>query len=123
MAAAVDWDFQWNQIVARAWTDDAFKKRLLASPAEVLKEYGLVAPSGIKIKIHENTEKLLNLVVPIKPAAEELSEEELHRVAGGYHHCHGCGGERCGYCGGERCGCGGERCGGCGYCGRERCRC
>jgi hypothetical protein len=108
---AVDWDYQWSQITARAWSDDAFKKRLLADPAAALKEYGLGVPAGIQIKVLENTDKLLNLVLPIKPAPEELSEEELHRVAGGQGHRCGC--ERCGC---ERCSC--ERCH---RCGCERC--
>jgi hypothetical protein len=79
----VDWDYQWSQIVARAWADAAFKARLLSNPTEVLKEYGLAAPAGLTLKVHENTDKVVNLVLPIKPAPAELSEEELHRAAGG----------------------------------------
>jgi hypothetical protein len=105
---SVDWDYQWGQIVSRAWADPALKQRLLANPAEVLKEHGLLAPAGIQIKVLENTDKVLNLVLPIKPPPEELSEEELQRAAGG----------RCGGCGW---GCGGCRgCGGCEGC--RRCR-
>jgi hypothetical protein len=110
MAESVDWESQWDQIVARAWADAAFKSRLLADPAAVLKEYGVAPPSGVTIKVHENTDKVLNLTLPSKPAAEELSVEELQRVAGGA--AFRCGCERCGRC---RCGC--ERC----RC--ERCRC
>jgi hypothetical protein len=115
MAESVDWDYQWDQIVARAWADAAFKKRLLADPAAVLKDYGLAPPAGTQLKVVENTDKVLHLVLPLKPAPEELSEEELQRVSGG--HCHRCGCERC-RC--ERCGC--ERCG-CARCRCERCRC
>ena len=106
---AADFEYQWSQLVARAWGDAAFKKKLLADPAGVLKENGLLVPAGIKIVVVENTEKVLHLTLPIRPAAEELSEEELHRVAGGGGRCsHRCG-ERC--CG-ERCGerCCSERC-------------
>jgi hypothetical protein len=54
---------------------------------------------------------VLHLTLPLPPAPEELSEEELHRAAGG-------GGERCWRCGGcERCFRCGERCWNCG----ERC--
>jgi Nitrile hydratase, alpha chain len=111
--APIDWEYEWGQLVAKAWADDAFKKKLLTDPAGVLKEHGLVPPANMTIKVLENTDKVLNLVLPIKPAPEELSEDELHRAAGG--HCHHCGCERCGRCGCERCGC--ERCG------CERCRC
>src|SRR5258707_719485 len=111
MANPVDWDYQWDQIVARAWDDAAFKQRLLSDPAAVLKEYGLAPPAGITIKVHENTDTVLNLTLPIKPPPEELSAEELQRVAGGAGYRCGC--ERCERC--ERCRC--ERC----RC--ERCRC
>ena len=120
-----DFEYQWGQLVARAWADPAFKAKLLADPAGVLKENGLVPPAGITIKVVENTDKVLHLTIPAKPAATELSEEELHRVAGG-EGCYRCGeqcysrcGERCGH---ERCGEGCSRCGeGCySRCG-ERC--
>jgi hypothetical protein len=110
----VDFEQQWSQLVARAWSDPAFKAKLLADPAAVLKENGIALPAGVTVKVVENTDKVVHLMLPAKPPAEELSEEELHRVAAG--HCHHCGGERCG---GERCGwerCGWERCG------WERCR-
>jgi Nitrile hydratase, alpha chain len=105
---AADFEFQWSQLVARAWADPAFKQRLIADPAAVLKENGLLVPAGIKIIVVENTNKVLHLTLPLPPAAEELSEEELHRVAGGGgHRC----GERCSHRCGERCERCGERCG------------
>jgi hypothetical protein len=48
-------DKQWGQIVTKAWADEGFKRRLLANPAAVLKEYGLPVPPGAQIRIHENT--------------------------------------------------------------------
>jgi hypothetical protein len=97
-----DFEFQWGQMVARAWADPAFKAKLLADPVAVLKENGLAPPAGLQLKVVENTDKVLHLVLPVKPAPQELSEEELHRVAGG-----GGAGERCRRCDWERCG---ERC-------------
>jgi hypothetical protein len=83
VADSVDWGIQWDQIVARAWADDAFKQRLLADPAAVLKEYGVAPPAGVTIKVHESTDKVLNLTLPPKPGLEELSVEEVQRVVGG----------------------------------------
>jgi hypothetical protein len=103
-----DFEYQWSQLVARAWADPAFKAKLIADPAGVLKENGLTPPAGLQLKLVENTDKVLHLVLPVKPAPQELSEEELHRVAGGG------GGERCNW---ERCR---ERCGE--RCEWERCR-
>jgi hypothetical protein len=92
----VDFESQWSQLVARAWADPAFKAKLIADPVAVLKENGLLVPAGKQIKVVENTDKVIHLTIPLAPAPEELSEEELHRAAGG-------GGERCGYRCWERC--------------------
>ena len=73
----------WDQIVANAWQDDAFKKRLLANPAAVLKEQGLEVSAGVQIRVVENTDQVIHLTLPAKPRAGELSEDELEGVAGG----------------------------------------
>lgn len=94
----VDFEAQWSQLVARAWADDALKQRLLAEPAAVLKEHGVLVPDGIQIKVAENTEKLVHLTLPVKPGPEDLSEEELHPVGWWWsplfcfpcRGCHGC---------------------------------
>lgn len=74
---------QWGQIVAKAWTDESFKQRLLADPHAVLKEQGLAAPAGVQLRVVENTSQQIYLVLPPKPAADELSDEALEKVAGG----------------------------------------
>ncbi len=104
-----DWELRWGLLVADAWEDDALKKRLLSDPATVLKERGITTPPNVQIKTIEDTATVMHLVLPTKPAAAELSEEELSTVAGGY--CRGCGGCRGG------CRCGGCRCGGACGCG------
>jgi hypothetical protein len=80
-----------NILVAKAWNDEAFKQRLIAAPAEVLKEHGVEIPAGVEVKVLEGRtepEFGANTVVlpfPPKPSAEALSEDELDRVAaGGY---------------------------------------
>jgi len=100
-----DWELRWGLLVADAWADEALKERLLSDPAAVLKERGITTPPNVQIKTIEDTADVMHLVLPMKPAAAELSEEELSTVAGGW--CGGCG---CRGCGGG-CGCGG--CGGC----------
>src|SRR5437899_3257117 len=118
-----DFEYQWGQLVSRAWADAAFKAKLLADPAAVLKENGLAPPAGKQIKVVENTDKVIYLILPTQPSAAELSEEELQRVAGGercggcFERCGGCR-ERCGGCF-ERCSSCFERCSSC----FERCRC
>src|SRR5262245_37238721 len=72
----------WSQIVAKAWADQAFRKRLLADPAGVLKEHGMQVPPGVQVRVVENTESIQHLVLP-KQQSEELSEAELEQVAAG----------------------------------------
>ena len=74
---------QWGQIVAKAWTNDGFKRRLLAEPAAVLKEQGLEVLAGVQVKILEDTERTFHLTLPAKPDEGELTEEDLSGVAGG----------------------------------------
>lgn len=123
---AQDFGHKWNQLIAKAWADPALKQRLLANPAEVLKEEGMVTPPGVQIKVVENTETVIHLTLPPPPTPEELSEEELQQVAGGF-----CAFDCC--CGGfpcasrprpgcNRCACGGCRPDGGHRCGSERCQ-
>ncbi len=93
-----DFDFQWAQLVARAWSDPAFKAKLLADPAGVMRENGLTPPAGVRFEVTEDTNEVRHLVLPARPEVEELSAEELEHVPGGvvmpgfyprHHHCHG----------------------------------
>lgn len=78
-----DWNKKVGQITAKAWTDDAFKKRLLSDPTNVLQECGLPIPSGVEIKMTEDTDTLIHLSLPSRPNEAELSEEDLAAVAAG----------------------------------------
>jgi len=71
-----------GQIIAKAWTDEAFKQRLLANATAVLKEEGVAVPDGMTVKAVENSEKIFHLVIPPKQAGE-LSEAELASAVGG----------------------------------------
>jgi len=115
LGQSIDWECQWGQIVARAWGDDDFKQRLFADPAEILQEYDLTAPAGFRFEVVDDpdsvprdTNGVIHLVVPGKPSARDLSEEELCSVGGavsvdrcgcgGCHRCHRCACEWCGGC-------------------------
>ena len=93
---------RWNEIVSKAGADNAFRKRLLADPAAVLKEHGVQVPSGLQFRVVENTDTVRNLVlhaelpaaatahepggaliVAADPSTAELSDEELEQVSGG----------------------------------------
>ena len=69
------------QLIAKAWADDNFKKKLLSDPAAVLKAEGVELPAGMGIQAVEDTQTVHHLVIPAKPT--ELSDDELEKVAGG----------------------------------------
>jgi hypothetical protein len=71
----------WGKVVARAWSDELFKTRLLADPKTVLKENGIEVPADVTFKVVEDSGKTIHLILPERPA--ELSEAELEQVAGG----------------------------------------
>ena len=72
------------QIIAKTWLDRAYKQELLENPkAVVSREFGAEVPADITIKVIEEDAKTLYLVLPMKPPAGELSEEQLQAVAGG----------------------------------------
>jgi nitrile hydratase len=51
------------KVVARAWTDPAYKERLLADGTAAIKELGFEGPQGELMVVVENTPKVHNLVV------------------------------------------------------------
>ena len=71
----------WGKLVAKAWSDPLFKKRLLTDPAAVLKENGIDVPPDVVVRVVEDSAKICHLILPELPA--ELSDEELQQVAGG----------------------------------------
>ena len=106
-AERVDWEKAWGRLVARAWSDDDLKQRLLADPAEVMRDFGIDVPEDVELKIVEDTPAVRHLILPASPAGD-LEDEELGGTVGfdGFSGLSfGCGGCRgCGGCG--RCGCG-----------------
>jgi hypothetical protein len=76
---------RWGQVIAQAWTDDKFKKRLIDNPSKVLKEQGVTVPAGVEFRVVENTKNVVYLTLPTKPADDvsELTDRELTGVTGG----------------------------------------
>ena len=80
------------KVVAKAWSDEAFKARLLADPYAALNEAGVEVPAGVtaKVKVVENTSDTVHLVLPPPPPEGELTDEDLDKVAGGLAGCNCC---------------------------------
>ena len=73
-------------VVAQAWSDAAYKDRLVRDPQSVLAEADLEAPSSVRIAVVEDS---ADKVLPRKPAEGEVTEEVLAGVAAAG--CNACG--------------------------------
>ena len=73
------------KIIARAWKDPEFKKRLIQNPKAALKEMGVQIPDNVKITIVEDKNNSYTFVLPTAATSskEELTEKELGMIAGG----------------------------------------
>jgi hypothetical protein len=101
-------DLLWSQVVARAWCDGAFMKRLLSDPRGVLAEHGMELPEGMEVRVEEDNEvkvedadQVRRFTFPLSPP-DELTDEDLLEGTVAW------------WCGG---------CVACGACGRCACRC
>ena len=72
------------KMIARAWKDENFRKKLLENPKEVFKEYGIEIPGNGEMKVVSEDATHFYFVFPIPPVNHhELSHAELERLAGG----------------------------------------
>ncbi|MBI4797590.1 MAG: nitrile hydratase subunit alpha [Desulfarculus sp.] len=65
----------WAKVVAKAWADEAYKKKLISDPAVVLKAEGIEVPQGDQFKVVEDTAALRHLVLPAMPADAAVLDE------------------------------------------------
>ncbi len=73
----------WVKVIVKAWSDPAFKKKLLQNPEDTLKKEGLGLPKGMHVEIHENNSRLSHLTLPEQPA-NALANDQLLKVAAGF---------------------------------------
>ncbi len=77
-----DFEKKWNEVIKKASVDQGFKQQLLKNPGQALKLHGVDVPSGVTVKIVEDSPTTLYLVLP-HYSKHDLSEEQLREVAGG----------------------------------------
>ena len=72
-------------IVQRAWKDDAFRAEFLADAKGTIEKYaGQKLPADVNVVALAEDDKTIHFVIPPKPAnADQLSDEDLEKVAGG----------------------------------------
>lgn len=68
---------EWAKVIAKAWLDDDFKKRLLADPMPILKEHGIEMPEGLTVNVIEGKPGQVNVTLPPRPDHTEGTVEEL----------------------------------------------
>ena len=60
-----------ERIVARAWTDDEFRRKFVADPKGQFEEHlGTKLPQSLTIAVHEETADSLHFVIPQKPQGD-----------------------------------------------------
>jgi hypothetical protein len=73
-----------GKVVKKAWSDASFKARLLANANDAVADaVGLEVPAAVKVRVHEDTPRVKNVILPVDPADDELSDVELEAMAGG----------------------------------------
>jgi hypothetical protein len=77
------------KVLAKAWSDPAYKARLLANPAAALTELGVPVPKHRTLRVIEDTDSEMHVVLPRPPKGAELSDEALDRAVGGGCSCSG----------------------------------
>ena len=76
-------------MVAKAWADETFKKKVFSDPAAMLKAEGIEAPQGAQFKVVEDTAAPRHPVLPAMPAdVAGLDEAAVsERLAAVYFWC------------------------------------
>jgi len=76
---------KWSHLVAQAQADEKLKQRLMDNPASVLQEHGIEVPTGVEVRVVENTDQppYLALEAKLAAGATELTASQLSGVAGG----------------------------------------
>ena len=72
------------QLFAKCWKDEALKARFMSDPKVVLKEHGLDVPDNLDVKVVENADDRVHIILPAPPAGYmDLTDAELTNAAGG----------------------------------------
>lgn len=86
-----------SKLVAQAWIDEEFKKRLLSNPAAVLEENGVTISDDVQVSVNENAvienDKIVapcsgdlrhyEILLPSKPARH--TDEQIQSWLDGYN--------------------------------------
>lgn len=91
------WETSVSKIIAKAWMDDEFRKRLIDEPTAILREAGLVLEDLAKVIINQGTAKAgmnlnsdgtMTIDLPAKP--NSLADEKMNHWSAGTGDIVGC---------------------------------
>ena len=78
----------WSKVVAKSWSDDDYKSRLIDAPREVLSEAGFQLPDDAEVTVTEQGAGAVHLVLPAKPEGDQaVSDKALESMSGGFTSC------------------------------------
>lgn len=84
MAEAMTYREMSDAISVQAMKDEGFRDELLADPKGTFEKYsGQAMPENVEVYVHENSETATHFVLPPRISENELSDEDLEKVAGG----------------------------------------
>jgi hypothetical protein len=72
---------KYAKLIARAWSDESFKKELLADPRTVLAAHGITVPEGVNIQVLEEKENVRYLILPAVPDGYPPAELDQRQAA------------------------------------------
>jgi len=71
------WVQTWPKVVARAWTDEEFRQRLLDNPAEALAEFNLPWLHQVEVKVVAGEAAPPTMVLTLPDPPDDLGEESI----------------------------------------------
>ena len=69
------------KLIAKAWSDESFKERLLSDSRAVLEAEGISVPPGVNVKVVEQTDTQFFMVIPKKPEGGDLMLADVRNAA------------------------------------------
>lgn len=58
-----------SRVVARSWHDGSYRRELLREPARVLRAAGLDVPEGVRVLVHQESQREMHVVLPARSVA------------------------------------------------------
>jgi hypothetical protein len=75
---------QYGELIAKAWSDNEFKTRLMRDPKAAMAELGIGTLPGVEIEVLEGSLKKAYFVIPPEPE-EPIEELDLTAYSAHYY--------------------------------------